>query len=883
MRLGRWLFPGLVGLLVQVEGGRLTAQTPAPAAGFDRAQVAPGMKVFRPDFSTFPAAESCSGPELEALATAADRAHPEYGLLPWDAPCSDCLELPSRRTATGRYFAAAGSGGTRFFVQEAAGPLHFRGPRGEWLTRDPLLRPTADAGVYSAPSQELPTGLDLGAGRSWISLADGLTLRFAGAVLRYGESGQGASRVRFDARAPRPWSGLAVVDPSVSGSVQPAQAANAAPPAHPVQPAQPANAAPPAHPHLAGPEIGRHGMRLREAWTGADLVQVFREGSVETDFVLRDPAALPEGERLVFQDRWELPAAYTLREDPASGSWLELGSATCWSGDLVLSRGQDGPALLRVRAPLLYDAARARGPIGYRWWREGDELVLETVVEAAWLRAPQRAYPVTVDPLLYGVATYTGGEIGFNYDPTCFDLGDFCSRSLTVTVPGRTTLTGAWFDAQYFSVLGGCIAGMTDCLMREAAFQIVGPCDVSPSPGGTWSCLPPEGDSSGTCFGDSLPMFATISCIPPSCEDHVLTFEMRTFHCSCNGPNCGVVCHFMPENTWKITIEGRTVEENLITSPDEPDFTICLGDTLALTPTAQWGVPPYSYQWSPGGFIGDTLFASPPATTTFSSVVFDQCGNTDTVFREVVVLPLPALAPGPFADCVPSVTLDAGGGFVSYFWPHSGETSASVVVDTPGEYVVEVTDANGCTGLSEPIEAQLYEPPVVTAVPDTVLIDEGALAVLGVLSTSPGPVSYTWSPPGTLTCSNCPSPLAFPQEPTVYYVVGELFGCVGQPDSLLVLVNRVRLVLPNAFTPNGDGLNDVFRVTNPSLYPAFEMLIFNRWGEEVFRSDDILSGWDGTWRGRNQETGIYIWMIRYRRGQAAGEEVVLRGNVTLLR
>jgi gliding motility-associated-like protein len=114
-------------------------------------------------------------------------------------------------------------------------------------------------------------------------------------------------------------------------------------------------------------------------------------------------------------------------------------------------------------------------------------------------------------------------------------------------------------------------------------------------------------------------------------------------------------------------------------------------------------------------------------------------------------------------------------------------------------------------------------------------------------------------------------------------VFGTQNGCVGEPDSVLVLINQVDLVLPNAFTPNGDGLNDVFRVTNAVLYPVFELSVFNRWGEVIYRSDDIRSGWDGTYRGKEQESGVYIWLIRFRKGSVSGEEVTLTGNVTLLR
>ena len=425
---------------------------------------------------------------------------------------------------------------------------------------------------------------------------------------------------------------------------------------------------------------------------------------------------------------------------------------------------------------------------------------------------------------------------------------------------------------------------MTDCLMREAAFQIIGPCDVSPSgPGSFWTCLPPEGDSAGTCYGDSLDMFNTIACIPPSCPDHVLDFEMRTFHCSCNGPNCGVICHFMPNNTWKITIEGRTVEENPIQSAQFPDVRDLRGRYHCADADRELGRPT----------LRVPLAARRADRRHDLRLAVGQHSLHLHRLRRVRqhrhglagggCEPRSESLLGPFEDCEPTVELDAGDGWFSYFWPHSGETSQTVTVDSPGFYTVFVEDGFGCVGESQPIDAIIHPPPVVDAFPDTIIIDEGALAELFASSTSPGLVNYTWGPEGTLTCNDCPNPLAFPSTDQIYFVVGEQFGCVGEPDSLIVLVNQVDLVLPNAFTPNADGLNDVFRVTNPALYPVFEMAIFTRWGERVYHSADIRSGWDGTHQGRDAELGVYIWMIRYRKGTIDGEEVRLAGNVTLVR
>ena len=108
-------------------------------------------------------------------------------------------------------------------------------------------------------------------------------------------------------------------------------------------------------------------------------------------------------------------------------------------------------------------------------------------------------------------------------------------------------------------------------------------------------------------------------------------------------------------------------------------------------------------------------------------------------------------------------------------------------------------------------------------------------------------------------------------------------GCPGGPDSVVVIVTQTEFDMPNAFTPNADGVNDVFRVVNPILYPNFQLQVFNRWGEALFATDDINEGWDGTFNGKPQEVGSYIWLITYNKGIANPEFVVMKGTVTLVR
>jgi gliding motility-associated-like protein len=96
-----------------------------------------------------------------------------------------------------------------------------------------------------------------------------------------------------------------------------------------------------------------------------------------------------------------------------------------------------------------------------------------------------------------------------------------------------------------------------------------------------------------------------------------------------------------------------------------------------------------------------------------------------------------------------------------------------------------------------------------------------------------------------------------------------------------VRVTALELLIPTAFSPNGDGNNDRFRVLNRDV-EKMTLQIFNRWGEKVYETTDPLSGWDGMYKGMIQPLGVYTWKCDY---QLAGQtkSTLASGNLTLMR
>jgi gliding motility-associated-like protein len=120
---------------------------------------------------------------------------------------------------------------------------------------------------------------------------------------------------------------------------------------------------------------------------------------------------------------------------------------------------------------------------------------------------------------------------------------------------------------------------------------------------------------------------------------------------------------------------------------------------------------------------------------------------------------------------------------------------------------------------------------------------------------------------------------------TYRVTVSDSLGCIGS-DSVVVKKCSGNVYVPNAFTPNGDGLNDIFRIfASPDDIAEFSMQVFNRWGEKIFESASVPAGWDGMKMGVYCPAGSYIWIIGYKAtaGGPEAEIVTIKGVVELIR
>ena len=318
-----------------------------------------------------------------------------------------------------------------------------------------------------------------------------------------------------------------------------------------------------------------------------------------------------------------------------------------------------------------------------------------------------------------------------------------------------------------------------------------------------------------------------------------------------------------------------------------PDTTICKGDTMHLATTGD----AVSYSWTPFRAISDTTAKNPvvrPDTTT-TYVVRANIGKCEKQSRVTIrVVPYPVAVAGPDTTLCSgfSTRLQASGGSSYSWWPEtylSNPTVANPMVVNPAQtrlYTVTVTDTLGCP---KPVKDSILVtviPPLNVRIPynDTALVD-GQSIVLAVS----GAISYQWSPNQWLSSSTIPNPTAKPRDNIVYHVVGsDENGCMAR-DSISITLYDIPygMHVPTAFTPNGDGNNDIARPILLGMKSLSYFNIFNRFGQLVFSTTEQGKGWDGIYKGKPQDPATFVWMAE---GVSfKGEKITRKGYVVLIR
>lgn len=276
-----------------------------------------------------------------------------------------------------------------------------------------------------------------------------------------------------------------------------------------------------------------------------------------------------------------------------------------------------------------------------------------------------------------------------------------------------------------------------------------------------------------------------------------------------------------------------------------------------------------------GSGIGPYQISFPAGTTQIGLSVTDNgCTSNDSIIPLLINSPPMVELGDDLEICAfDSVIISPGPDFVGYQW-NTGATTSSIKIGSVGTYAVEVVDTNGCAN-SDSMAILTIFPLPDERLPEDTLICEGDTLIFEFSNNTS---IYTWNN-GAFTGNQ----FIATSPGIVYLNVENEFGCTFE-DSIVLNEQCVPIFyFPNAFTPNLNNLNDVFGPKGIRIQ-AFEMQIFNRWGELVFETNSILNLWDGTFKGEPAPPGNYTYVAIVTGKVGGGPRTYpVSGNVQLIR
>ncbi len=313
--------------------------------------------------------------------------------------------------------------------------------------------------------------------------------------------------------------------------------------------------------------------------------------------------------------------------------------------------------------------------------------------------------------------------------------------------------------------------------------------------------------------------------------------------------------------------------DSLVVDPLDSVVISCFGEADGrAVPFVFGGTYPYVYVWD-DPFVQRDSVAIGLGPGPVSVTVTDRNGCTATAATTIVEPPLlriEAVFPRDarcYGDSTGQIAVTATGGTPGYVYSADGQVFGADSLLTglsAGMYTVEIRDARGCGAFWSDISIDQPFELIVDAGPGQT-IDLGDSVRISAQVNSVFVESFAWTPDYQVACDSCGTTWVRPFRSIFYTVVAtDRVGCTAS-DSVVVLVNPFRpLFVPNAFTPNSDGLNDLFRPYNDrAVLRVRRFSIYDRWGELIWQTENtpLEVGWDGTFRGRPMNTNVFVYYL----------------------
>lgn len=430
-----------------------------------------------------------------------------------------------------------------------------------------------------------------------------------------------------------------------------------------------------------------------------------------------------------------------------------------------------------------------------------------------------------------------GGHFGYAYVDVA-ECGVSAKSLYRCSAPSRTTLIGPpgfegyeWYNENFTTRLG-----TTQNLV------------LSPSP------------ALGTKYWVVTAPYANTGCLTCDCRDTVEVKVSVTYPVADAGED-GIACPGKPINLGSSAVDG------------------------------------YSYQWTNASQLsnpqGATTMAIVSTPTQLELTVTDTlgCSAKDTVAIRIYE-PISVTASNASICTYETARLNASGAS-NYIWsPATGLSSATTANPvaqpaTTTTYTVIGTDAANCYSDTAQAIVTVRPTPTVSLGPDVTMAIGEFLTLRPTVTNGPI-ISWLWSPGNTLTCTSCSEPTAEIKWNTTYRVtVRNEANCLATDSiNIRTICPNSTVYIPNAFTPDGDGVNDVFMIQGKNIYVVKSFRVFNRWGELVFEKLNIVPnnpayGWDGKIRGMVGSPDVYVYTAEVMCGGETPH--FFKGNVSLLK
>jgi gliding motility-associated-like protein len=338
-------------------------------------------------------------------------------------------------------------------------------------------------------------------------------------------------------------------------------------------------------------------------------------------------------------------------------------------------------------------------------------------------------------------------------------------------------------------------------------------------------------------------------------------------------------------NTDDVTVNVKS----FVTQFGGPDTTICKTDTVLLRLTSD----ALHYVWTEnpaGNTLNDPTLKNPTARPLVRTT-YHVVGNIGKCIAQnditVTPIPYPAANAGPDNTICfgGSAQLNASGGSI-YSWSPSAFLTATNIPNPVSvkptdnvRYIVTVRDVLGCPKPVKDTMLLFVAKIKANAGPADTSVVLGQPLQLG----ASGGTNYSWTPITWLNNPGISNPIAYPQNDINYVVrVSNDVGCFDL-DTIRVHVFKFKpdLLVPNAFTPNGDGINNIFKPIPIGMKSVDIFRVYNRWGQMLYSGTGNGAGWDGTFAGKKQEMATYVW---YAEGvDYLNNKIKKKGSVILIR